>query len=117
MTTVVIFEETTANGQAGQPEKITHVKRSNAQFFYYFSSDVKFHSIQATIKWYSNNIERSQDFYCSKQFDMATFLMAIVEETLTSNEYILIFLISILNIYIKFEYLCPNQHNFQRKTH
>ena len=45
----------------------------------------------------------------------------IVEETLTSDKYILVFLISILNIYIyiymKFEYLHPNQCNFQRKMH
>ena len=43
----------------------------------------------------------------------------IVEETLTSEEYISVFLISILNIYIymKFEYLHHNRRNFKRKTH
>ena len=41
----------------------------------------------------------------------------ILEETLTSDEYILVFLISILHIYMEFEYLGPNRRNFQRKTH
>ena len=44
--------------------------------FYYFSSNnVNCHSIQATINYYENNIERSRDgqlFYCYSQFYMAT---------------------------------------------
>ena len=59
-----------------QAEKITQVNKSNAQFFYYSSSDVNCHSIQATIKQYANNIECSPDrrlFYYYSQFYMATF--------------------------------------------
>ena len=47
------------NAKTGKPEKITKVLRSNAQFFYYSSSYVNCHGIQATIKLYANNIERS----------------------------------------------------------
>ena len=53
-------------------------------FFYHSSSDnVNCHSIQATIKYYSNNIERSRDFYYSSQFYMATFLMACLHDAMT----------------------------------
>ena len=53
-------------------------------FFYYSLSDnVNCHSIQARIKQYSNNIERSRDFYYSSQFYMAAFLMVHLHDAMT----------------------------------